>query len=294
MIVVELAGGLGNQCFQYAAARTAADRLGVDLGLDLRSCRGEDSRPYGLGRFRIRATIVPDADLFGVHGPRSWRRELTTGLVTRAASLVLRPAFRGVTRIVHQEPSWSDVLTRLSDPSWLCGYWQSERYFAGNAAQIREDLTLTTMSPETAALQRTIQSMSFPVAVHVRRGDYAAIASTRAFHGLCEPEYYRTAIREIRARHPEAQFIFLSDEPGWVAEHLREEADLIVTGNGDARPQEDLHVMTRCRAHIIANSTFSWWGAWLADSALVIAPRRWFQATGVDERDIVPARWMRL
>lgn len=294
MIVVELSGGVGNQLFQYAAARALADRLDTDLGLDLRPYRAKDSRRYGLDAFHIRATVVPDEDLLGVHGPRTLRRELTTGLLDRLVTLGHRPRLAHLTRVVHQGPSFTEVLTTVTDNSWLSGYWQSERYFADDADRIRADLRLKNVSAESAALEQTIRAMDYPVAAHVRRGDYATVESTRLYHGLQGWEYYRAAIRQIRERRPEAQFVFFSDEPEWVAANLGPDIAVLVRANGTDRPQEDLHLMSCCRGHIIANSSFSWWGAWLAQSELVIAPAKWYQAAGLDERDVVPARWMRV
>ncbi len=295
MIVVELSGGLGNQMFQYAAGRALADRLGTDLGLDLRPLAAPNSRPYWLGRFAIRAAVVDKREVFGAHGVRSLRRRLTTGVLERLQLLVRRPRprFASATRVVHQAPTYSDVLERATDHSWLSGYWQSETYFSHAADAIRADFTLRSLSPASAAIAARLASTPYPVAVHVRRGDYAHVASTRAYHGLCSESYYRSAIAHVRCRVPGADFIWFSDEPDWVADHLGSDAALVVTGNGD-RPEEDLHLMTCCRRHVIANSSFSWWGAWLARSDEVIAPRAWYQAPGLDDRDVVPSRWIRL
>jgi hypothetical protein len=295
MIVVELVGGLGNQMFQYAAARTLADRLGTDLGLDLRPFSVPDARPYHLGRFNIRATAIPARELLGVHGVRSIRRRLTTGALEhlRLFARRPRPRFDRATRIVHQGPTYSDALERATDHSWLSGYWQSEQYFCEATDAVRADLTLRSLSPGSAAIAARLASMRYPVAVHVRRGDYAHVASTRARHGLCSESYYRSAIAHVRRRVLCAEAIFFSDEPDWVGDHLGSEAALVVTDNAD-RPEEDLHLMTCCRSHVIANSSFSWWGAWLARSDEVIAPRAWYQAPGLDGRDIVPSRWVRL
>ena len=294
MIVVEMAGGVGNQLFQYAAARVVADRLETGLGIDVRVCRAADSRPYGLDAFQIRGSVVPDGDLLGVHGPKSLRGHLTRGLVTRARAMLQRPRLAHLTRVVHQGPGYCSELDHVADDSWLCGYWQSERYFVDAAARIRADLQVKTVSPETAAVERQLRAMAFPVAAHVRRGDYAAVESTRRFHGLLSAEYYRTAMQQIRTVHPRAEFVFFSDDPGWVADNLGRDLSLLVTANGHERPFEDLHLMTRCRAHVIANSSFSWWGAWLAASDLVIAPARWFQAPEMARFTIVPDRWRRL
>jgi hypothetical protein len=295
MIVVELVGGLGNQMFQYAAARTLADRLGTDLGLDLRPFSVPNGRPYRLGRFNIRATVVDERELFGTHGVRSLRRRLTTGALDRLRLLVRRPRprFASATRVVHQGPAYSQVLERAADHSWLSGYWQSELYFSRSVDAVRADLTLRALSPRSAAMATRLASMPYPVAVHVRRGDYAHVASTRAYHGLCSESYYQSAIAHVRRRVPHADFIFFSDEPDWVADHLGSDAALVVTDNDD-RPEEDLYLMTCCRSHVIANSSFSWWGAWLARSDEVVAPSAWYQAPGLDGRDIVPPRWTRL
>lgn len=294
MIVAELAGGLGNQMFQYAACRAVADRLGVELGLDLRPLRSPNGRAYGLGHFNIRATELSDRDLRGVRGPRSWRWHVRRGPADVVSRWWHRPAHGQLRPVIYQDFPYSDVLTRVDDGTWLSGFWQSERYFADDADRIRADLRLKNVSAESAALERTIRAMNYPVAVHVRRGDYAAVASTRMYHGLQGPEYYRAAIRQIRARHSRAQLVFFSDEPEWVAANLGPDIAVLVRANGTARPQEELHLMSCCRGHIIANSSFSWWGAWLAQSELVIAPGKWFQAAGLDERDVVPSRWMRL
>jgi hypothetical protein len=217
---------------------------------------------------------------------REWRRLLST------ARLVERP--RHLHPIVHQGMEFSDVLSSAGLDCWLCGWWQSERYFSEVADAIRRELVLQRATADTRRVEARLRHRAFPVAVHVRRGDYAAVASTRAFHGLCSEDYYRAAMAAVRVERPDATFVFFSDEPEWVASTFHPADDDLMTVNVPDRPEEDLHLMTCCRAHIIANSTFSWWGAWLANTALVIAPRRWFQAEGVDGSAVVPERWRRL
>jgi hypothetical protein len=295
MIVVELVGGLGNQMFQYAAGRAVADRLGVPLGLDTRPLGAPDSRPLRLDRFAIRADVVDAPDLLGVHGHRSVARQLRVGVLERLRVLITRPRprLRHLTRVIHQAPSYSSVLDQVADDAWLCGYWQSERYFAGIRPALQRDFTLTRVSPETTALLAELARRTYAVAVHVRRGDYAHVASTRAYHGLLDASYYRTAMARVRARRPDAAFVFFSDEPGWVRDRFSSDATLVVSANAD-RPEEDLDLMRRCRSHIIANSSFSWWSAWLADSDEVIAPRSWYRAPHVDGSAVVPDTWTRL
>jgi hypothetical protein len=295
MIVAELAGGLGNQMFQYAACRAVADRLGVELGLDLRKLRSPNGRAYGLGHFNIRATELSDRDLRGVRGPRSWRGHVRRGPADVVSRWWHRPAHGHLRPVIYQDFPYSDVLTRVDDGTWLSGFWQSERYFADIGDRLRADLTLKTVSAETARRHAAIQALDYPVAVHVRRSDYARVATTRADHGLCSTRYYDAAMSEIRAREPSAWFVFFSDEPEWVRTHLRRPRSTVLAPPDSGSPHEDLYLMTRCRAQIIANSSFSWWGAWLAPRpSLVIAPKRWMRAHWVPQEDIVPRGWLRV
>ena len=275
MIVAELAGGLGNQLFQYAAARTVADRLGTELGLDIRTCRAADSRAYALGPYAIRAHVVPDDDLRGLRTHRPLRWMLTTGAIERIGTLFRPAALSHFARVIEGRARYAR-LEHVTDGSWLAGYWQSERHFAAAGDRLRADLAVLALSKEGAALEAHVVGMECPVAVHVRRGDYAMVPSTRAYHGLCSVEYYRAAMDRIRATLPRSRFVFFSEDPDWVTQSLGAEADLIVRLHDGQRPHEDLHLMTRCRAHVISNSTFGWWGAWLAGSPRVIAPARWF------------------
>ena len=289
-VVVQLAGGLGNQMFQYAAGRALADRLGVELGLDLRHFRAADSRPFGLGSHRIRAVAIPDEELAGVGARPRWRWWIRRGW----REAWHRPKYATLHAIVHLGEDYLDVLEHAGPGTWLCGWWHSERYFAAIADRLRADLSLQRISDVSAELERRIRGLDYAVGVHVRRGDYAAVASTRAHHGLCSVEYYQAAMARVRAERPDATFVFFSDDPEWVAASLGVADERLITANGPDRPEEDLHLLSCCRAHIIANSTFSWWGAWLAGSERVIAPTHWFQTPGFDVPDVVPARWLRM
>jgi hypothetical protein len=291
-VIAQLAGGLGNQMFQYAAGRGVAARLGVELGLDVRPLRAPDSRAYALDAFAIHAELVPDQMLARVNNPRSWRWWVRKGWRHLLAGGMPRSPYSSFRPVVYQGVEYRDLLESAPAHSWLCGWWQSERYFATVASDIRRELTLRNPLPATRRMEASLRALPCPVAVHVRRGDYAAVASTRAYHGLCSPEYYAAAMARVRAERPDATFIFFSDDPQWVERELKPRREHLMTESGLERPEEDLHLMTCCRAHIIANSTFSWWGAWLADSPLVIAPARWFQA--VEAEDIIPDRWLRV
>jgi hypothetical protein len=131
----------------------------------------------------------------------------------------------------------------------------------------------------------------------VRRGDYVANASTHEYHGVCSPEYYEAAQKLLAHRLGAIELFVFSDDADWVERHLRFFGPAtFVKHNGPAQDYEDLRLLSLCRHHIIANSTFSWWGAWLCRHVekLVIAPKRWFQGARHSTDDLIPQQWIRL
>ena len=291
MVIVRLTGGLGNQMFQYAAGRALADRLGAELLLDMRAFehalafQAYTRRAYALSPFKLRARLAAPADL------SNWPVWVVeTGMRLR----FVRPLFRrwhfesGIT----DDPS---ILT-LHEPVCLVGYWQSERYFIDIADGIRGDLTLreTLCDANARLLERARSDRS--VGLHVRRGDFVNLNDAAHVHGLCSIDYYRRAISLIRNRCPECHFMIFSDDPQWArAELPLDQSAVFVTGNTE-RPEQDLALMSACKHHIIANSSFSWWAGWLGYSPdqIVIAPSPWYASPDWDARDLAVARWQYL
>jgi hypothetical protein len=180
---------------------------------------------------------------------------------------------------------------------YLEGYWANEKYFKNIEALIREEFTVKT-DPEgdDLATARAIQRVH-SVGLHVRRGDYAMDPATRDFHGLASLEYYREAVRRLTVQVRDPHFFVFSDDPDWVRQHLRlDYPTTYVTHNRADKDYEDLRLMATCRHHIIANSSFSWWAAWLGryPAQMVFAPAKWLNHPGIDTSDATPARWIRL
>jgi hypothetical protein len=280
MIVARLFGGLGNQLFQYAAGRALADRLGTDLALDTRYLGGD--RAFGLDHFanaRYRTDApLPPAKSDGLLRYGLWR------LFGRS------PRFHRE-RALGFDPGFLD----LPDGSYLHGYWQSERYFAAIADRLRHDLTFTTPpDPANAEMAARIDAAPRAVSVHVRRGDYLASGS----YAACPPDYYQQAIARLSddPGPPLTCFVF-SNDPAWARHNLDLGAEMVVVDiNDEARGAFDLHLMSRCADHVLANSTFSWWGAWLdpAPDKRVIAPANWFGTAKLSNPDLIPEGWLRL
>lgn len=295
MIIVRLMGGLGNQMFQYAAARALADRHGTCLKIDLSyfqaGHRGIAPREYALERFNIAATGATAAEI---------RRFTGRSGIPALDSLLRFGRKRGWLKnsrhLVSEDQPGLDF-SRVPDDVYLDGYWQSESYFKGIEAALASELTVKEAL--TGADQALAGQMAATVSVslHIRRGDYVNIPSINRIYGVCGLDYYSRAVAEVAARVERPHFFVFSDDCGWARENLKLDHPVtFVEHNGSEKSYRDLQLMSLCRHNIIANSSFSWWGAWLNRNAakIVIAPIRWFSDERLDVRQIVPSRWILL
>lgn len=290
MITVRLIGGLGNQMFQFAAGRRLALHHGVELRLDtgwFGSQGAQDTeRRYELGVFAADSAATWAAvDLPEPHG----RWEL--------ARLRLSQRFGRRPSVARQDGNGFDpAVLGLGDGVHLVGYWQSERYFADVAETIRADFRLR-VAPSAAAQATAdeIAARPVPVSLHVRRGDYVSNPNAARYHGTQDPGYYARAVAAVAERAGGDLHLFVfSDDPDWCERAL----DLghpttVVRGNAG---HEDLVLMSACRHHVIANSSFSWWGAWLdpRPDAVVVAPRHWVRQPRPGDDDVYLPAWLRL
>ncbi|HJQ75030.1 MAG TPA: alpha-1,2-fucosyltransferase [Gaiellaceae bacterium] len=291
MVVVRLTGGLGNQLFQYATARRLALVRAAELVLDVGWFRYEAPdypapRPYALDGFRLPARLVSLSPATVAR----WEQ----GLPARAGRW---PSRRIRLPVISQSEDWDVVDERVLDgPAdvLLLGYWQSEGYFQDAADTIRDELRPPT-APD-ARFGRLLEAIgsSEAVAVHVRRGDYVSVPQVAERHGTLPAAYYREAVGLVAERAgPDAHAFVFSDDPEWAQEHLALELPTTHLGRTAWSAPVELRLMASCRHHVIANSSFSWWGAWLAERAgqVVVAPKDWFR----DRRTaIVPPRWLRI
>jgi hypothetical protein len=292
-LILRLKGGLGNQLFQYAAARSIAHRNRAPLYLDAVTGFASDAyaRSFCLDHFAIRAELLPEPEC---------RRRLEWSRVSRK----LR-SYRE--RCLMQWFGRSfDPFTRslrLSRDVVLEGYWQSERYFQDLSGELRRELRIVhELSPESQQLADRIRAES-SVAVHVRRlhgfsahgrkvtGRYGGEAAQ-----MPVADYYRRSLDHIRGvRGPVHAFIF-ADAPDWARDNLRFDCPATyVSHNHAERDYEDLFLMSACRDHIIANSSFSWWGAWLstAPGKMVCAPKNFSPYRNMRPlRDVYPPDWI--
>jgi hypothetical protein len=294
MIVTRLTGGLGNQMFQYAAGRALALRLGVPLKLDISwfaEMSTDTPREYMLHAFPIAAAEARHEEIESVaYCKRPFLSKVLRRPKQRSAYYIREPSF-----------SYWPGFTALAAPAYLAGYWQQEQYFSDIADVIRRDFAFPPFnSPEAAELAAEIASSPDAVCVHIRRGDYVTSPVTSQYHGVCAPAYYEKALQMLAAKLGSALRLFLfTDEPVWVREHFDTRgypATVIDFPEHQDKPWHDMHLMSLGAHHVIANSSFSWWGAWLADGTdrggITIAPERWFALEDKQHDTPVPSRWI--
>lgn len=294
MYVVRLIGGLGNQMFQYAFARKLSLERGVPFKLDVSwydtAKFGTDApRRFALERFGLAAELATPED------------------ISKARRDVAGQLLRKVTRkIFGANYGFDPRALRIRDGAYLEGFWQSDRYFADIDEEIRRDFTLKSemgaiareLSHEISAtrLQTSGPSLQAPVSVHIRRGDYVSSKRVKSAFGAVGLDYYRKAADFIRGKEAAPRFFVFSDDIAWVKENLDFGPSAVYVSRPGLDDVEELILMSRCRHHIIANSSFSWWGAWLNPNPdkIVIAPKRWFRSLRFRVRDVVPKNWLRM
>lgn len=184
----------------------------------------------------------------------------------------------------------------LPDNVYLEGYWQSERYFEDIKEIVQKEFTLKTpLEGLNLILAEEIRTVD-AVSMHVRRGDYVTDENVSTMHGVCDLEYYRKAVDKVVQTLKDPCFFVFSDDPEWVADNLKLRHPARYISHNSSLAHEDLRLMSLCRHHIIANSSFSWWGAWLSTchEKLVIAPNKWFNNFKVDTSDLIPKAWIRI
>lgn len=292
MVITNLIGGLGNQMFQYAAGRALSLKRDLPFRLDISGFAN-----YGLHQgFELRrlfsstAEIANEADVSGVLG---WQ---SSPVIRRVVSRPSMVAFRRKSFVVEPHFQYWPGIKNVSSDCYLAGYWQSEKYFSEVATRIRSDFSFQRpLKHENAELAKKIDRTS-AVSLHVRRGDYVNNVKAAATYHLCSLDYYNASIRYVADRVWKPYFYIFSDDITWVKNNLKMGFPCqYVDNNQGADSYNDMRLMSMCQHHIIANSSFSWWGAFLNSSVekIVVAPNRWF-SNEINTLDLIPESWVKL
>jgi hypothetical protein len=284
MIIIKLIGGLGNQLFQYAAAKSLAHFHGVELKADATAFDKYKLRNFDLQQLDTNLSLATEKEIIELKAINQFER----------VRQYLKPLKK---RTFYKERffNFDNNFFKLNSNVYLQGYWQSEKYFSIIEDIIRQDFIFpTTLVAKVLATGGRIAKEN-AVSIHIRRGDYKN-PEMEKYHGILPIEYYRKAIAVMQERYPSIKFYLFSDDMNWANQHFENENIICVSGSISHTHFEDLYLMSQCSHNIIANSSFSWWGAWLNKNKnkVIISPKNWFNEVKNDTKDLIPGKWIRL
>lgn len=295
MIIISLFGGLGNQMFQYATGKAIAKELGQELKLDIshlidRTQRENFTfRDFELDVFNISekiATIQEVRDYI----PDLWNSSKLTKFLYRFIRLIKGTKFY----FEKQKFIYEDRIKGVQNNTYLYGYFQTERYFEDYFSEILDSFQLRVIPDElNTELIKKMQSEN-SVSVHIRRGDY----QNSPFNLLEIDDYYSLAIEKIIKSVENPKFYFFTNDYEWIEQNFSEFYidKTIVKHNQGANSYLDMILMSNCKHNICANSSFSWWGAWLNQNKnkIVITPTKWFKNNTPAQFELIPNQWLKV
>jgi len=290
MIVTRLYGGLGNQMFQYAFAFALSSINKCDLYLDVREFDEVYSkntvRKFDLDKFQIKGKVASEKILHKFRltcnaSRYKWFRKIAPWL-PQGFLMYFKEKGYAFNASIQKNCKWG----------YLDGYWQSYKYFDAYRDQIVKQFIPINIDKKNREVAEEIKREN-SISLHVRRGDYVTNPHANQTHGICSLGYYKLCIEKLEKNIDNLHFYLFSDDPTWVKENLIIHHPItIMDRNGSKDAHIDLYLMSLCKHHIIANSSFSWWGAWLSNSKnkIVFSPHRWFQS-GESTDDLIPESW---
>lgn len=295
MIITKLQGGLGNQMLQYAAGKRLAEHHGtilkVDTSLYTTDQIGITPRHYELSCFKADVLFATDEEV------RMFKKEKGRigRIMERFARTLHIPGRYPLVRERHFH--FDPEILAAPDNVYLEGYFVTERYFKDIEEDIRRDFCFKEpLRGENENIMKRIRETD-SIAIHVRRGDYVYDKKTNDFHGVCGVPYYMGAIAFMSAKVRDPHFFVFSDDIDWVKKNITIDLPMeYIDHNKGKDAYKDMQLMSLCKHDIIANSTFSWWGAWLDryEKKIVVAPKHWFADPSIDTKDVIPETWIRL
>ena len=291
MIVVKLQGGLGNQMFQYAAARGTGD---TNIFFDLAFFKTHHSHTDLFTPRSFELNIF--SEVIGSKFNSFQERLFNSG---NLMAKVLRNLVYGKMHVV-KEQDMESVSIPKAERLLLQGFFQSEKYFTAIRDQLIYEFQFPALDQRNQKQADTIKSLENSVSIHVRRSDYLKPKVQEHLFTM-SLEYYQQAINLLNRRLVNPTYIIFSDDPTWCESNLlNSNANfLLVKGNDGSGAWKDMCLMAQCKHHIIANSSFSWWGAWLSnrEDNLVVAPKNWFidrSKNDVAQCELIPKNWIKL
>jgi len=293
VVITKLQGGLGNQMFQYSAGKMLAIKNNSTLKLDISWYLTQNKRQYALHHFMVTEIFAKAEEVKRLlQFNRFSLRNITCKLAPKLINHKL-------IYIKQTDSKYCPSVFSAKGDVYLEGYWQNPDYFSEIQETLRRDFVLKEEAfGKNAEILRIIRN-SNSASIHFRRGDYVYDNKTRMTHPICSDDYYNSAIKILNQNFKDLIFFIFSDDIDWVKKNvIISNPTFYVDWNKEENSFEDLRLMSSCRHNIIANSTFSWWGAWLNSNPgkVVIAPEKWFADPEINKQttDLIPEKWIRL
>ena len=298
-------GGLGNQMFQYAFGLMLVNKFEQQVCLDISWFNYHTNRKLNLKEFKPILKFRKRDVFFIILGNiLIWLSEHFRFI------RMLRPVFhlRNIEEYIcsiEQKFIYTKIqgrnfnldMLKNNKNYYLEGYWQNPEYFEGIRKTILKNFSFPKLKNfEDSRLQNKI-SDSESIAIHIRRGDYIKNPTINQFHGTCSLEYYKKAAELIASKVTNAKFFLFTDDPNFVKDNFGFLPNTTLVSDSNRSDIDELNLMHSCKHFIIANSTFSWWGAWLSQhpEKIVVAPKQWFKNVETNKKcKIIPKDWTRI
>ncbi|WP_300438554.1 alpha-1,2-fucosyltransferase [Christiangramia sp.] len=294
-VIIEILGGIGNQMFQFALAKILAEKNDSELFIDTNFYKETSQnlknfpRYFSVGIFDLQFKLATEKEKIFFKHP-SLKNRLNRKLGLNYPKVFKEKSF-----------NFDPELLTMKAPIFLKGYFQSYKYFAGTESKIRQlyEFPVEKLDSRNEEIKSRIITKT-SVSVHIRRGDYVENRKTQDFHGNCSVEYYKKAVEYLSATIKDFNLVFFSDDIEWVQNQFKDlpYEKKFVTGNLYENSWKDMYLMSLCDHNIIANSSFSWWAAWLNKNPekKVVAPKKWFADMDQEQKslDLLPPDWVRI
>lgn len=275
-VISRLSGGLGNQMFQYAFGRVHSLKRQSALYMDPFEYNYHKLRKYELDVFNVKTKLLSL--------PQQFRYFLQKKYLT-SPKIYSEPHFH------FDEKALNSNLANYFE-----GFWQSEKYFRSIRHELIQEFLLKITFPISAKTVLDEILLVESVSLHIRRGDYISNSEANKCHGVLPLKYYYDSIYYIKSLKKNIKLYIFSDDIPWAKKNLKVQDDILFIESIPQSAHIEMHLMKNCKHNIIANSSFSWWGAWLNENPekIVCAPQSWFDDKKINTADILPESWIKI
>ena len=283
MIIVKLQGGLGNQLFQYSFGKKLSILNNCDLKFDCSLfLNNHEIRNIEIENFNVEFKIANKSDIKIANNKNIFQK---LGIISK-------------TQYIKQTKLEFDtsIKQKTADNLYVDGYWQTEKYFDDIKVKLIKEFTFKNKLELNDKFKNDIEKIqnSESVSIHIRRGDYIkSEIIKKMFRNIFEDNYYSKAIEIVNNKIINPKYFIFSDDIEWCKNNFNIEKEHVFID--EHKPYEDLYLMSLCKHQITANSTFSWWGAWLNknQNKVVVSPNKWFYENWSTE-DLMPSNWIKV